>query len=69
MTSVSASFESTLTTDKSQGLLVLLFPNSGGVVTGWLTPRTSDLGPVSGKAREKAAPEILCCLRSRSRFQ
>ena len=50
MTSVSASFESTLTTDKSQGLLVLLFPNSGGVVTGWLTSRTSDLGPVSGKA-------------------
>ena len=44
MTSVSASFESTLTTDKSQGLLVVLFPNSGGVVTG------SDLGPVSGKA-------------------
>ena len=44
MTSVSASFESTLTTDKSQGLLVLLFPNSGGVVIGWLTTQLQILG-------------------------
>lgn len=44
MTSVSASFESTLTTDKSQGLLVLLFPNSGGVLIGWLTTQLQILG-------------------------
>ena len=65
MTSVSASFESTLTTDKSQGLLVFF---RGGAGAEPLAP-LSDLAPVSRNSRKKTTPEIFCCLHVISGFQ
>ena len=66
VTSVSASFESTLTTDKSQGLLVFF---KGGAGAEPLAPLSSDLAPVFRNSRKKMTPETFCCLHVISGFQ